>query len=74
MHGRVVPILVREQGVGRGLQPLTMPANALYNFAGGSWATTYSPIPHYITDTLESLVLDNTEIAFFDLFPKSISS
>ena len=56
MKGRKVPILVREQGEGRGIK---------YN--NKSWAVTYSPIPHYITSKLRSLFLENTEYSVFNL-------
>jgi sulfoquinovosidase len=64
--GRRVPILVSEQGVGRGLEPITSTMNARNN-GGGSWNTTYYPVPHYITSTNKSLALENTEYGLFDL-------
>lgn len=39
-RGRVVPILVSEQGVGRGLEPLTTVLNVAEHGAGGNWHTT----------------------------------
>lgn len=67
VKGRVVPVLTREQGVGRGLQPLTKLLNSLYHGAGGAWNTTYSPSPHYITSTNRSLFLTSPEYSVFDL-------
>lgn len=40
MKGRVVPILVSEQGVGRGLQPLTDFLDLVSFHQGGTWNTT----------------------------------
>jgi alpha-glucosidase (family GH31 glycosyl hydrolase) len=66
LKGKEVPIFVSEQGVGRGAQPITMGAN-LTAGAGGSWATSYAPVPHYITSRLNSLFLENYEYSVFDL-------
>lgn len=66
LKGRRLPILVTEQGVGRGLQPLTAGAN-LTAGAGGAWHTTYAPAPHYISSRLRSLVLANHEYSIFDM-------
>jgi hypothetical protein len=44
MKGRRVPVLVSEQGVGRGLQPVT----GALGGAGGSWHTTYAPLPYFM--------------------------
>eukprot|EP00602_Paraphysomonas_sp_CaronLab_P004374 CAMPEP_0185032268 /NCGR_PEP_ID=MMETSP1103-20130426/20220_1 /TAXON_ID=36769 /ORGANISM="Paraphysomonas bandaiensis, Strain Caron Lab Isolate" /LENGTH=825 /DNA_ID=CAMNT_0027568097 /DNA_START=78 /DNA_END=2555 /DNA_ORIENTATION=- len=67
MKGLRVPILVAEQGIGRGLQPITSMLNIFGNGAGGDWSTTYAPKPLYITNFNRSLVLENTETMFFDL-------
>ena len=40
--GRLLPILVSEQGVGRGLQPITFAADITNNGAGGKWHTSYA--------------------------------
>eukprot|EP00049_Salpingoeca_infusionum_P001948 m.52305 g.52305 ORF g.52305 m.52305 type:complete len:756 (-) comp11293_c0_seq4:148-2415(-) len=74
MKGRRVPILVTEQGVGRGLEPLTELLNIFSNGEGGNWHTTYGPIPHYITSSMQSLFLNQTDYAVFDLTnPKEIT-
>ena len=65
--GSLVPIFAREQGIGRGLQPITATLNALGREAGGDNRTTYSAVPHYITSRLRSLHLVNTEPCEFDL-------
>lgn len=60
--GKVVPIVVSEQGIGRGVQPLS-------SFLGenaGNFHTTYSAIPHYTTSTLQSVYLEGSALATFD--------
>lgn len=66
MKGRRLPIFVSEQGIGRGLQPITMMAE-LRAGAGGAWHTTYAGVPHYITSRLRSLFLTTYEYAVFDM-------
>ncbi|EMS48824.1 Alpha-glucosidase yihQ [Triticum urartu] len=39
--GRRVPVLVQEQGIGRGDQPITFAANLLSYRSGGNWSTTW---------------------------------
>ena len=45
LRGRVWPIWSREQGVGRGLQPVTAGMDSLQAGSGGDFSTTYSHIP-----------------------------
>jgi alpha-glucosidase len=45
LRGRVWPVWSREQGVGRGLEPVTSGMDALQRGAGGDFSTTYSHIP-----------------------------
>lgn len=66
MKGRYLPLLATEQGVGRGEQPITFAAD-LTAGSGGSWYTTYAPVPHYITNRLHSLWFENHEYSAFDL-------
>lgn len=66
LKGKRVPIFVQEQGIGRGLQPLTLAAD-LQAGAGGAWHTSYACVPHYISSKLRSLFLTSTEYAVFDL-------
>lgn len=66
LKGRRVPILVQEQGIGRGLQPVTALLH-LAGGAGGDWSTTYAPVPHYLTTRLRSLCLEDSAPSFFDL-------
>jgi alpha-glucosidase len=65
--GSLVPILAREGGIGRGLEPITSALNAFSRQWGGDERTTYSAVPHYITSSLRSLHLTNTEPCTFDL-------
>ncbi|KAL3695387.1 hypothetical protein R1sor_009463 [Riccia sorocarpa] len=67
MKGKRVPILVQEQGLGRGDQPITALANMVSNRSGGSWHTTYAPVPYYITSQMRSLYLEGYEYSVFDL-------
>jgi alpha-glucosidase len=66
LKGKRVPIFVQEQGIGRGLQPLTFLINLVAG-AGGRWDTSYACVPQYITSKLCSLFLENSEYAVFDL-------
>ncbi|MDZ7801972.1 MAG: alpha-glucosidase [Trueperaceae bacterium] len=66
MKGRRLPIFIGEQGVGRGLQPLTLAAD-LTEGAGGSWHSSYAAVPHYLTSELRSLFLESSAYAAFDL-------
>ncbi|KAG6603308.1 hypothetical protein SDJN03_03917, partial [Cucurbita argyrosperma subsp. sororia] len=65
--GKRVPILVQEQGIGRGDQPITFAANLVSYRAGGDWSTTYAPSPFYITSRMRSLYLEGYEYSVFDL-------
>ncbi len=64
--GLRVPILVSEQGIGRGAFPITLGAD-LTAGAGGNGHTTYAAVPHLLTSRLRSLFLENTEVSTFDL-------
>lgn len=48
------PILTREQGVGRGRQPMTV-LTELAQGAGGDLTTTYAPMPRYVTSSNRAL-------------------
>ncbi|MCY1337128.1 Sulfoquinovosidase [compost metagenome] len=64
--GRRLPILVQEQGIGRGLQPITLGAD-LSARAGGDWWTTYAPVPHYLSSKLRSFFSESSAYQVFDL-------
>ena len=64
--GQRLPILVREQGIGRGKQPLTGLLNAAMG-AGGAWDFSYAAMPLTLTDRRRGLVLEDAEVSEFDL-------
>jgi len=64
--GHMVPILIREQGIGRGEQPVTWAVDWKAG-AGGDPYTSYACVPHYITGEARSLFLENYEYSSFDL-------
>jgi alpha-glucosidase len=63
------PLVVSEQGIGRGAQPVTWGANRAAG-AGGSWWTTYAAVPHLLTTGGRSLALEDTEPVVADLTRK----
>lgn len=71
LRGRRVPIITTEQGIGRGLQPLTLALNKFGAGAGGNWHTTYSATPVFVTNSLWGMIIHNTEPAVFDLDSES---
>jgi len=66
LNGKKVPILLTEQGVGRGLEPITEVMNGLLGGGGGDWSTTYTAVPHYVTTKGRSVFLNTTAPAIFD--------
>lgn len=58
LDGRRLPIVTREQGVGRGLQPLTYLADVTNHGAGGTEEMSYAAQSTYLTDELRGLRLD----------------
>jgi alpha-glucosidase (family GH31 glycosyl hydrolase) len=66
--GRLLPVLVQEHGVGRGLPVVTQAVKLKYGSrTAGAWYTTEVSVPHYLTTQLRSLFLENTEYCVFDL-------
>ncbi|XP_072961457.1 uncharacterized protein [Typha angustifolia] len=65
--GKRVPMLVQEQGIGRGDQPITFAANLISYRSGGDWSTTYAPSPFYMTSKMRSLYLEGYNYSVFDL-------
>lgn len=49
LKGQSVPVFTREQGVGRGDEPITSIENENGSFSGGDRFTTYTAIPSYIS-------------------------
>lgn len=58
LDGRVLPIVVREQGVGRGEQPVTALADVTNHGAGGSEEMTYAAWASWVTEDLRGVRLD----------------
>lgn len=67
LKGLRVPILVSEQGVGRGEEPITSVLNKGTPGVGGYWYTTYAPKPIYLTNKNISVFFQNSDVFFFDL-------
>lgn len=65
--GKVIPIMVSEHGVGRGLPVVTQYMNLAEDHAGGNPYTTGIPAPQYITSKMNSLYLENKQYSEFDL-------
>ncbi len=62
LRGRKFPVIVQEGGIGR--------SDALAASLGavaGSFYSTYAPMPFMFTDRGRALVLDNSEVTWFDL-------
>ena len=66
LKGHEIPILIQEQGIGRGEQPITWAADWQAD-AGGDPYTSGASIPHYVTSEMRSLFLENYEYSSFDL-------
>lgn len=58
LDGRLLPILVREQGVGRGEQPITFLADVTNHGAGGTEEMTYAAQASWVTEDLRGVRLD----------------
>lgn len=58
--GTVFPVLVQEQGIGRGEQPITLLAD-LTNWAGANLGVTYAAWPTFVTSANRSFALADVE-------------
>lgn len=67
MKGGCVPIFTQEQGIGRGLQPISFLVNFFVKHAPGSWQTSYAPAAYYMTSDSRAMYLTNEDFALFDL-------
>ena len=63
LDGQLLPVVVREQGVGRGQQPLTFLADVTNHGAGGTQQMTYGAWASFVTDDLRGLRLDRRQEA-----------
>lgn len=66
LRGRALLLVAREQGVGRGAQPLTILAETTRD-VGGSATATYAPMPVLVTDSFRGISWTNDEVAQVDL-------
>jgi len=71
LKGAAVPVIVSEQGIGRGRQPLTRLINLFVPGAGGLWHTTYAPSPSLITNQARMLAIESYEPLLFDFRDKA---
>ena len=69
LKGRRVPLWVEEQGVGRGFDLMTLLAN-LHSGAGGTWYTTYFPMPTFVSSGNYFCHIDMSAYAAFDFRKK----
>jgi alpha-glucosidase len=67
LKGKKVPIFAQEQGHLRGTQPYTFLLNRLAPGSAGTWETTYTAVPQYITSQSHSVFLENYELSIFNL-------
>jgi alpha-glucosidase len=66
--GRRVPVFVREQGLGRGLEPWTTLVNTFApGECGGDATTTYSHVPWFVSDAGTGVYVDSRELVVVDL-------
>ena len=70
--GKLLPMLVQEHGIGRGLPVITELVNLFDYRSGGNPYHTGMPAPHFITSRLRSLFLENLEYSEFDMRPAAL--
>jgi alpha-glucosidase len=63
--GNLVPVLVQEQGIGRG-DIQSWPIKLVLGPSTGNSYTTYKAVPHYISSKAQSLMLENDAYSEFD--------
>jgi hypothetical protein len=76
MRGRNIPVLVSEQGVGRGEQPITDYLNQnVDEGVGGTWYTTYAPKAIYLTSEHRGMYFgDNSEVLYLNISAAGFNS
>ncbi|MBV9195793.1 MAG: alpha-glucosidase [Solirubrobacterales bacterium] len=67
LKGGIVPILTREQGVGRGEAGVTQAENQLTPPQGGAYNTTYAVVPQYLTSGNRGFFWTDDQYGVFDL-------
>ncbi len=65
LKGETLPILTREPGIGRGVQPLTFFMNRLFG-AGGEWHCTSAPSAWFFSSQGFGVCVENEELSRFD--------
>lgn len=60
LPAKVWPVMIGEQGLGRGAQPETLITD-LAHWAGGNFSTTYAAWPQYITSENRALTVDQKQ-------------
>lgn len=71
LTGREIPIVVREQGVGRGEQLITWLADTFRGGAGGSRDWTYAAMPFYVTSEMRGFFLGGRTATAYSVFDLS---
>jgi alpha-glucosidase len=66
LKGHRVPVLTREQGIGRGLEPLSTLVNKSDPHASGDTWTTYTSVPYITTSENRGLLIETTHVSVFD--------
>jgi hypothetical protein len=73
LKGLRFPIVSSEQGIGRGLEPVTYAVNKFGKRQGGSWYTTYSACSSFITSSSTGLIVNTTNIGVADFSAGTVS-
>ena len=72
VKGKRLPVYVEEQGIGRGLQPISFAANLTQGKGvSGDWYSPYGSIPYFVTSNNKAILLENTEYSVFDMRDRS---
>jgi len=66
LKGGCVPVFTQEQGIGRGLQPISSVVNLFVKHASGSYQTSYSPAAYFLTSAKQGFYLSSKDFALFD--------
>lgn len=66
-NGLLLPILVQEHGIGRGLPVITQLVDILDRNSGGNPCHTGVPAPHVLTSRRRSMFLENEQYSTFDM-------
>lgn len=66
LNGNTVPVWVSEQGIGRGLQPISFILDTLA-FSGGTTFTTYLSSASFLTSRMRAFLWDTADYSELDL-------